>query len=75
MIVPITLIPLHHGELSLPNVVVSPKALEGEVTMRSLALPTIETHKVHGADKVLILPRGIRSTFVVEMPAGEGTDS
>ncbi|KAH9966604.1 trafficking protein particle complex subunit 10 [Russula dissimulans] len=72
LIVPVTLIALHHGELSFPTVVVSPKALEGEVTMRSLALPTIDTHQVHGAEKVLILPRGGRSTFVVELPAGEG---
>lgn len=66
-----TLIALHHGELSLPKVVVSPKPLAGEMTMGSLALPNIETHQVHGAEKVLILPRGGgRSTFIVAM--GEG---
>ncbi|KAI0306635.1 hypothetical protein B0F90DRAFT_1691802 [Multifurca ochricompacta] len=47
--VAITLIALHHGELSLPKVV---------------------AHQVHGAEKVLILPRGGRSTFIVGM--GEG---
>jgi hypothetical protein len=70
--VPVTLIALHHGELSLPKVVVSPKPLKGEVTMGPLALPNIETHQVHGAEKVLILPRGGRSTFVVEMGESEG---
>ncbi|KAI0288169.1 trafficking protein particle complex subunit 10 [Russula brevipes] len=68
--VPITLIALHHGELSLPTVMVSPKPLAGEVTMGSLALPSIETHQVNGAEKVLILPRGGQSTFILGM--GEG---
>ena len=61
-----TLIALHHGELSLPKVVVCPKPLEGQMAMGS-SLPNIETHQVHGAEKVLILPRGGRSTFVVGM--------
>jgi hypothetical protein len=65
-----TLIALHHGELSLPKVTVFPKPLEGQMTMRSSSLPSIETHQVHGAEKVLILPRGGRSTFIVGM--GEG---
>lgn len=66
-----TLIALHHGELSLPKVVVSPQPLAGEMTMGSSALPTIETHQVHGAEKVLILPRGGgRSTFIVAMGDG-----
>jgi hypothetical protein len=64
--IPMTLIALHHGELSLPKVAVFPKPLEGQMTMRSSS-PNIETHQVHGAEKVLILPRGGRSTFIVEM--------
>ncbi|KAI0273565.1 trafficking protein particle complex subunit 10 [Gloeopeniophorella convolvens] len=66
----VTLIALHYGELSLPKVIVSPMPLAGEMTMGSLSLPNIETHQVHGAEKVLILPRGGRSTFIVGM--GEG---
>jgi trafficking protein particle complex subunit 10 len=62
-----TLIALHHGELSLPKVVVCYKPLEGQMTMGSSSLPNIETHQVHGAEKVLILPRGGRSTFIVGM--------
>ena len=65
--VPMTLIALHHGELSLPKVGVCPRPLEGQMTMGSLSLPNIETHQVHGAEKVLILPRGGRSTFIVGM--------
>lgn len=65
--IPMTLIALHHGELSLPKVMVFPKPLEGQMTMGSLSLPNIETHQVHGAEKVLILPRGGRSTFIVGM--------
>jgi hypothetical protein len=62
------MIALHHGELLLPKVVVFPKPLAGEMTMGSLTIPNIETHQVHGAEKVLILPRGGgRSTFMVEM--------
>jgi hypothetical protein len=65
--IPMTLIALHHGELSLPKVVVGPKPVEGQMTMRTSSLPNIETHQVHGAEKVLILPRGGRSTFIVGM--------
>jgi len=70
--VPITLIALHHGVLSLPKVMVSSSLpMVGETsTMGSLSFPNTETHQVHGAEKVLILPRGGRSTFIVGM--GEG---
>jgi trafficking protein particle complex subunit 10 len=68
--VEIMLIALHHGELSLPKVVVSPVPLAAEMTTGPFSLPSIETYQVHGAEKVLILPRGGRSTFIVGM--GEG---
>lgn len=64
--VPITLIALHHGELSLPKVMVSSLPMVGE-THAMGSSPNTETHQVHGADKVLILPRGGRSTFIVGM--------
>jgi trafficking protein particle complex subunit 10 len=64
------LIALHHGELSLPRVKVSPMPLATEMTKGPLSLPCTETYQVHGAEKVLILPRGGRSTFIVGM--GEG---
>jgi hypothetical protein len=65
--VPLTLIALNHGELALPKVFVTPFPLAGEMTMGSMALPSSETHQLHGAEKVLILPRGGRTTFVVGM--------
>ncbi|TFK54963.1 hypothetical protein OE88DRAFT_1732249 [Heliocybe sulcata] len=68
--VPITLIALHHGELALPKVSVTPLPLGGEFAMGSLALPSTETYQMHGAEKVLVLPRGGRSTFILDM----GTD-
>jgi trafficking protein particle complex subunit 10 len=64
---PITLIALHHGELALPRISVTPLPLGGEMTMGSLAIPSAETYQLHGAEKLLILPRGGRSTFVVGM--------
>ncbi|ETW85992.1 hypothetical protein HETIRDRAFT_309755 [Heterobasidion irregulare TC 32-1] len=70
--VPITFIALHHGELSLPKVSVTALPLAGEMTMGSLSLPSVETYQIHGAEKILVLPRGGRSTFVVGM--GEGID-
>ncbi|KAF8212360.1 trafficking protein particle complex subunit 10 [Mycena galopus ATCC 62051] len=68
--VPITLIALHHGELVLPKVAVTALPLAGEVTMGSMAIPSSETYQVHGAEKVLVLPRGGRSTFVLGMGSG-----
>ncbi|KAJ7905373.1 trafficking protein particle complex subunit 10 [Mycena olivaceomarginata] len=68
--VPITLIALHHGELVLPKVTVTALPLAGEVTMGSMAIPSTETYQVHGAEKVLVLPRGGRSTFVLGMGSG-----
>jgi len=64
----LTLIPLRHGELQLPEVNVYPLPLtSGEITMGSMALPSAESYQVHGAERVLILPRGGRTTFVVGM--------
>jgi hypothetical protein len=65
--VPITLIALHHGELALPKVAVTPLPLTGELTMGAMAIPSTDTWQVHGAEKILVLPRGGRSTFVVGM--------
>ena len=63
------MIALHHGEFYLPKISITALSeTDGEVTMDgSLAVPSIETYQEHGAEKVLILPRGGRSTFVVGM--------
>ncbi|KAF5391403.1 hypothetical protein D9757_001971 [Collybiopsis confluens] len=65
--VPLTLIALHHGEFSLPKVYVHALPLADEITMGSMAIPNTESYQVHGAQKVLISPRGGRSTFVLGM--------
>ncbi|KAI8998488.1 trafficking protein particle complex subunit 10 [Trametes punicea] len=65
--VPITLIALHHGELALPKIGVTALPIPGEHRMRSNVVPGCEAHQVHGAEKVLVLPRGGRTTFVVNM--------
>jgi len=62
-----TLIALHHGELPLPRVAVTALPTSGELTMGAKAIPSTETYQVHGAEKVLVLPRGGRSTFVIGM--------
>ncbi|KAF9264760.1 hypothetical protein L218DRAFT_979450 [Marasmius fiardii PR-910] len=65
--VPITLVALHHGEFALPQVAISALPLTDEITMGSMAIPTTETYQTHGAETILILPRGGRSTYVVGM--------
>ncbi|KAF9227601.1 hypothetical protein BS17DRAFT_746219 [Gyrodon lividus] len=65
--VPLTLIALHHGELTMPKIEVKPLPLMGDGTMASVVLPSADTHQVHGAETILVLPRGGRSTFVVGM--------
>ncbi|KAI0082757.1 hypothetical protein K474DRAFT_1681152 [Panus rudis PR-1116 ss-1] len=71
--VPVTLIALHHGVLNLPKVAIRalPVAGSGESKMNSSMIPSCEVYQVHGAETVLVLPRGGRSTFVVRM----GNDS
>ncbi|KAF4576476.1 hypothetical protein EYR40_000715 [Pleurotus pulmonarius] len=64
---PITLIALHHGELELPKVSVQALPLSGGHLQ--VSTPSMDVHQVHGAERVLVLPRGGRSTFVVEMGA------
>ncbi|KAH7923870.1 hypothetical protein BV22DRAFT_1113164 [Leucogyrophana mollusca] len=65
--VPLTLIALRHGELALPKVNVRPLPLSNVAGMGSTNLPSADTHQVHGAEKIMVLPRGGRSTFVVGM--------
>ena len=68
---PITLIALHHGELALPKVLVSALPVMGEMRMGSVVIPSCEMYQMHGAEKVLVLPRGGRTTFVVGMGENE----
>ncbi|KAI6036383.1 trafficking protein particle complex subunit 10 [Pisolithus microcarpus] len=64
--VSLTLVPLHHGYISLPKVDVRPLPLDGDENVPR-ALPSSDTHQSHGAETVLVLPRGGRSTFIVNM--------
>jgi len=64
--VPLTLIALHHGELTLPKIDVKPLPLAGNGMSTSI-FPNTDTHQAHGAETILVLPRGGRSTFVVGM--------
>lgn len=64
--VPLTLIALHHGELTLPKIDVKPLLLAGD-GMTTSVFPSTDTHQAHGAKTILVLPRGGRSTFVVGM--------
>lgn len=63
----VTLIALHHGELALPRIAVGALPLLGEMKMGTAVVPICETHQIHGAEKILVLPRGGRTTFVVGM--------
>ena len=51
---------LRHGELPLPYIRVSAYPAEGK---ESATPPTLETYQEHGAERLLILPRGGRTTF------------
>lgn len=63
--VDLTLVPLHHGELALPTISVLPLAIDGQ--SKAGQLPSTETYHVHAAQRIMVLPRGGRSTFVVGM--------
>ena len=69
-----TLIALHHGELALPKVIITPLPIAGEMTMGSVALPSLRTYQEHDAETVLVLPRGGRSTFVLGAKTGRGAN-
>ncbi|CAL1704950.1 unnamed protein product [Somion occarium] len=63
----VTLIALHHGHLILPKVSVAALPIPGEGRMKAPLIPSCETYQAHGAEAILVLPRGGRSTFVVNM--------
>ncbi|KZT11270.1 uncharacterized protein LAESUDRAFT_809238 [Laetiporus sulphureus 93-53] len=65
--IPVTLIALRHGELSLPQVGITALPLSGDRRMGMSPTPSCETYQVHGAEKVLVLPRGGRTTFIIDM--------
>jgi hypothetical protein len=64
---------LHHGEFPLPKIKVEAQLSMRDLTMGGQAPPSVETYQSHSAVKVLVLPRGGRSTYVVAM--GSASDS
>ncbi|KAH8117364.1 trafficking protein particle complex subunit 10, partial [Phellopilus nigrolimitatus] len=64
-IVSITLMALRHGEIPLPKVLVTafPPLNGGS----SITPPSLETYQVHGAERLLVLPRAGRTTFFLNV--------
>lgn len=60
-----TLMALRHGEIPLPKVFVT--AFHTREGSTSTPPPTLETYQQHGAEKVHILPRGGKTTFMVNV--------
>lgn len=58
----ITLVPLRDGALLLPKIVVTPVVddLDG-----GDGEPSCETHQIHAAERINVLPRSARSTYIV----------
>ncbi|KAG8967746.1 hypothetical protein FRC05_001925 [Tulasnella sp. 425] len=59
----ITLVPLRDGALLLPKIAVTP--ITDDLEGHDEAGPSCETHQIHAAERVNVLPRSARSTYVV----------
>lgn len=55
---------VRHGELPLPSVQISAYPLESS---HSTAPPTLETYQEHAAERLLVLPRGGRTTYFLNV--------
>lgn len=62
-----TMMALRHGELSLPQVHLSALSALPSDGMKHTLVPTLECYQEHGAERVMIFPRGSRTTFMFEM--------
>lgn len=58
---------LRHGELALPRILISALSPAGVGDPRTTAPLNVETYQVNGAEKVLILPRSGRTTFLLNV--------
>ncbi|KAG8842314.1 hypothetical protein FRB96_005596, partial [Tulasnella sp. 330] len=58
----ITLVPLRHGLLTLPKVSVVP-AMDPAVAYPE-DTPSCETHQMHAAERISVLPRSARATYI-----------
>ncbi|KAF8638821.1 hypothetical protein AX17_001879 [Amanita inopinata Kibby_2008] len=65
--IPLTMIALHHGELPLPKVIITTLTTSNGTRTTTQTMVTTDSYQQHGAQKILVLPRGGKSTFVVGM--------
>lgn len=56
---------LRHGEIPLPDVRLLAFHLEGDGN--SSGPPTLETYQVHGAERLLVLPRSGKTTYFLNV--------
>ncbi|KZT57215.1 hypothetical protein CALCODRAFT_555435 [Calocera cornea HHB12733] len=68
--VPLTLVPVRHGSLFLPQISVYPIPTENTPTMdgRPPELPTSDTYQANAAETVLVLNRAARTTYMINLP-------
>lgn len=59
----VTLVPLRDGALLLPKIVVTPVTDDFEDD--DGVEPSCETHQIHAAERINVLPRSARSTYIV----------
>ncbi|KAG9015714.1 hypothetical protein FRB90_004359, partial [Tulasnella sp. 427] len=61
----VTLVPLRDGALLLPKVIVAP--FSDDVEGHDGIEPSCETHQVHAAQRINVLPRSARSTYIITL--------
>ena len=61
--VPITLIAVRHGKMALPRV----QVLLDDDTVPPHETPTLESYETHAAERLMVLPRSGRTTYVVDL--------
>lgn len=59
----ITLMALRHGEIPLPDVLLTAYHFEAA----SAGPPTLETYQVHGSERLLVLPRSGKTTYMLNV--------
>ncbi|KZO96846.1 hypothetical protein CALVIDRAFT_563489 [Calocera viscosa TUFC12733] len=68
--VPLTIVPIRHGSLFLPQVSVYPIPTDNTPTMdgRPPELPSSDTYQANAAETVLVLNRAARTTYMLNLP-------
>lgn len=73
--VAITLMALRHGEIPMPKVNVMLLSSGEESSRRSSPPLTLECYQVRGAEKLMILPRVGKTSFVLNVGPGTFSDT